>query len=237
MPTATLTPTTDLYHVRTDGTMSNGRNEASSTTIVDTFSELAAGSYIDSGIVYYKRTYLEFDVSSLVGNFITGITLYGEYADILSYDTPAPVAVYAGTGSLNGSDNTQYSLYLDNGIPIIKNPSLVRQWGGLTKPGKLDPPTFSAVLDLGVYPVDPTDGNIVIGIVSQNDFTNVYPVTAQQELIYASEYGSGGVVLPYIEVTYAASLGYPNTVMGIPGANITTVSGVPAANITNIMGV
>lgn len=234
--TINIYPTTDLYHIRTNDTSSDARNAASSTTIVDNFSELAIASYIDSGLLTYKRTYLEFDVSSLVGNFVTGITLYGEYSDIVSFGTPAPVAVYAGTGSLNGSDNTQYSLYLDNGIPIAENPSLVRQWGELTKPSKFDPQTFSAVLDLEVYQVDPADGNIVIGIVSQNDSTNVYPVTTQQELIYPTGFSGGGVVLPYIEVTYAAA-GYANVVMGIPGANITTVSGVPAGDIANIMGV
>jgi hypothetical protein len=231
--TINIYPTRDLYHVRTDDTSSAGRNAASSTTTLSNRPELTIASYIDGVGVTYTRTYLEFDVSSLVGNFITGITLYGEYGNIDNIESPAPIVVYSGTGSLDGGDYSQYSLYLDKGEPL--GGGLVRQWGELTKPvGKDDPFTFTSTLNLENYSVDPADGIIVVGIVSNNDFSDIYPYDPQREVIYSSEYAGGGVVLPYIEVTYAASLGYANLIMGVTA---TSVAGVPAANIISIMGV
>ena len=234
--TINIYPTTDLFHVKnTVDTSSVARNGISGDS-VDTSQPMWVALTTD--LTYntrtYYRSYFEFDVSSLVGNTITGITFYGEYASA-NINVNSPVVVYGGTGSLDQYDTTQYSLYLTKGT--IQEGTVVYPWGTLPQLQKGDPATFSSSLDLTRYPVNPADHNIIVGMVSRYDFIDNSGLVSEVFRIYGSEYPYGGVVLPYIEVTYAASLGYPNTVMGIPGANITTVSGVPAANITNIMGV
>ena len=163
---------------------------------------------------FFARTYLIFDIRT-VTTPVNNAKLYVRANTSVNEFSPTIYAAYGGNKPIGTTSD--YSLYLDNlsktGDSLSTIPILSRgEW-------------YSGLLDINIYPIDPLNILYVIGLVTEPDFTND---------IGNIEGGISGIsaYLSINEVT-----GYPNTVMGVAGANISTVSGVPSANIANIMGV
>jgi hypothetical protein len=169
----------------------------------------------DGGANYlFARTYLIFDITTVITP-VNNAKLYVSASTSVNKNPPTIYATYGGNNPKGITSD--YSLYLDNlsktGDPLSTIPILSRgEW-------------YSGLLDINVYPIDPLDGLYVIGLVTEPDFANA---------VGSTESGVIGISA-YLSINETA--GYPNTVMGVPGANISTVSGVPSANIANIMGV
>jgi hypothetical protein len=162
----------------------------------------------------FLRAYMSFDLSSVVGPINTA-KLYIQ-ASVVERRVEIVIA-YAGVKDISGGGNPIYSYYLDN-IDGPKNP-----WSIIYMPDNRA--YYSGNLDLTAYPIDLNiSTTYVIGIISKSDFRNS---------IGDSDSGIIGTNV-YLSINEA---GYPNAVMGVPGANISTVSGVPLANISKVMGV
>jgi hypothetical protein len=230
MATALIYPTEDYHHILTaPGTESTWRDYESSDTIRNNLT-LIIGSQTPPRT--YIRSYIEFDISGLNASSIDSITFYATH--LASTGTVAGTrifAMYAGSGSLSDTDNTQFSLYLQHGHPFDPPNGPVKiEWGMIDNISAKLTTLMSCSLDLTEYPVLPAHGRFVIGLVSTADYQNTIP-TGEIRIISSS---NAPTDRPYVTINYTSAGGYANQIMGVTA---TSVMGVPAGNIANIMGV
>jgi hypothetical protein len=205
-----INPLNIYWYTKSDRDWEIARNAASSDTYTegDGINEKVSLT-TDSGYYFFYRTYLEFDLKDVIS--VNNARLYISASTNVSNTTIH--AAYGGN-SLSGT-TADYNLYLTNIVTETPLSTIQIKSKGIL---------YSGLLDITTYPIDPKDGRYVIGLVTEQDFTNTIDGTAT---------GIEGV-FAYLSINEAS--GYPNTVMGISGANISTVSGVPSANISKIMG-
>ena len=210
-----INPENKYWYTKSDRNWSTARDAAESDSITagDGTDERVMLVDVGGGNYFFSRTYLIFDITT-VTTPVNNAKLYVRANTSVKF-SPTIYAAYGGNKPIGITSN--YSLYLDNlsktGDPLSTIPILSRgEW-------------YSGLLDINVYPIDPVDSLYVIGLVTEPDFTNA---------VDGTENGIVGISA-YLSINETA--GYPNAVMGVAGANISTVSGVPSANIANIMGV
>jgi hypothetical protein len=226
-----MTTTVDLpytraqWHEKIDSDWSTARNNTSSDSVTNT-TPARIGITKVGGYTFY-RLYLSFDLSILEipeGSTIDEIILSLQRTDRIrgQYD---PTIAYAGNEIITIIDKN-YPLYINNttgGIPLstISLKDATRYWQSLS-------------FDLNTYPVNIND-ILTIGVIDTYDFddsidafSNIYEIDLDVDSNP-----------PYLTITYTegGGGGYPNTVIGVPSANISTVMGVPTANISKVMGV
>jgi hypothetical protein len=211
-----INPENKYWYGKTDRNWSVARDATDSDSITAGNGTNERVVLLDDGGANYlfARTYLIFDITTVITP-VNNAKLYVSASTSVNKNPPTIYATYGGNNPKGITSD--YSLYLDNlsktGDPLSTIPILSRgEW-------------YSGLLDINVYPIDPLDGLYVIGLVTEPDFANA---------VGSTESGVIGISA-YLSINETA--GYPNTVMGVPGANISTVSGVPSANIANIMGV
>jgi hypothetical protein len=222
--TVTLSCTQTQWHEKVDADWSIARGARSSDSVY-TFSSSRVG-IIKAGYNFY-RTYLSFDLSSLSipgGSIIDEIRLSLKRTDLLGGNY-SPIIAYAGKSSMTLSNN-EYPLYIDNiigGSPLSN--ITIRGAGGIHD---------SSPFDLNTYPIGIND-ILTVGIIDALDFDNTIDGF---DNIYEIDTDTRSPNLPFLTITYTeGGGGYPNIVMGVPSANISTVMGVPTANISKVMGV
>jgi hypothetical protein len=223
--TVDLPYTRAQWHEKTDLDWSTARNSIDSDSVTNTTPARIGIAKVE-GYIFY-RLYLSFDLSILEipeGSTINEIILSLQRTDRIrgQYD---PIIAYAGDEIITRIDKN-YPLYINNttgGIPLskINLKDDTRYWQSLK-------------FNLNTYPVNIND-ILTIGIVDTYDFDDSIDAFSDAYEIDLDVESSP----PYLTITYTegGGGGYPNTVMGIPSANISTVMGVPTANISKVMGV
>ena len=239
MATATIYPTTGINYIRTAETWSSARvGDGTPSLQVQNGDKTIARTLLSATappipIYTFFRSYFDFDLSSIPSTAVIQTMSLHLYNIGVGSFTENVWLGYGGEHPLEGI-NEEYNYvynYLTKGAEL----GLISNWTANTfSSSSLDivdyPPTL---IDDGKNP--PYWAYYTIGCVSDADWTNNVDSTSPEVRIYGATPGMTGTKQPYLTVTYTA--GYSNTVIGVPGANISTVSGVPSANISKVMGV
>ena len=177
------------------------------------------------GIVYsapdfiFFRLYLSFDLSEIpVGATIDTITISLKRLDTIRA-VYSPIITYAGNQSLDG-DTNEYPLYIDN---------LNLDGDSLATIDIEDNANYYTSTNFTKYLISPGD-ILTLGIIDNYDFSNSINSYSDVYLIDLT------TNRPILTVTYTGGGGggYPNNVMGVSSANISSVRGVLSANISKI---
>ena len=177
------------------------------------------------GIVYsapdfnFYRLYLSFDLSEIpVGATIDTITISLKRLDTIRA-VYSPIIAYAGNKSLDG-DTNEYPLYIDN---------LNLDGDSLATIDIEDNAIYYTSTNFTKYLISPGD-ILTLGIIDNYDFSNSINSYSDVYLIDLT------TNRPILTVTYTGGGGggYPNNVMGVSSANISSVRGVLSANISKI---
>ena len=176
------------------------------------------------GIVYsapdfiFFRLYLSFDLSEIpVGATIDTITISLKRLDTIRA-VYSPIITYAGNQSLDG-DTNEYPLYIDN---------LNLDGDSLATIDIEDNANYYTSTNFTKYLISPGD-ILTLGIIDNYDFSNSINSYSDVYLIDLT------TNRPILTVTYTGGIvNYPNNVMGVSSANISSVRGVLSANISKI---
>ena len=176
------------------------------------------------GIVYsapdfiFFRLYLSFDLSEIpVGATIDTITISLKRLDTIRA-VYSPIITYAGNQSLDG-DTNEYPLYIDN---------LNLDGDSLATIDIEDNAIYYTSTNFTKYLISPGD-ILTLGIIDNYDFSNSINSYSDVYLIDLT------TNRPILTVTYTGGIvNYPNNVMGVSSANISSVRGVLSANISKI---
>ena len=176
------------------------------------------------GIVYsapdfiFFRLYLSFDLSEIpVGDTIDTITISLKRLDTIRA-VYSPIITYAGNQSLDG-DTNEYPLYIDN---------LNLDGDSLATIDIEDNAIYYTSTNFTKYLISPGD-ILTLGIIDNYDFSNSINSYSDVYLIDLT------TNRPILTVTYTGGIvNYPNNVMGVSSANISSVRGVLSANISKI---
>ena len=176
------------------------------------------------GIVYsapdfiFFRLYLSFDLSEIpVGATIDTITISLKRLDTIRA-VYSPIITYAGNQSLDG-DTNEYPLYIDN---------LNLDGDSLATIDIEDNAIYYTSKNFTKYLISPGD-ILTLGIIDNYDFSNSINSYSDVYLIDLT------TNRPILTVTYTGGIvNYPNNVMGVSSANISSVRGVLSANISKI---
>ena len=179
------------------------------------------------GIVYsapdfiFFRLYLSFDLSEIpVGATIDTITISLKRLDTIRA-VYSPIITYAGNQSLDG-DTNEYPLYIDN---------LNLDGDSLATIDIEDNAIYYTSTNFTKYLISPGD-ILTLGIIDNYDFSNSINSYSDVYLIDLT------TNRPILTVTYTGGIvNYPNNVMGVSSANISSVRGVLSANISKINGI
>ena len=190
-------------------------------TFSDSFSSINPGRV---GIVYsapdfnFYRLYLSFDLSEIpVGATIDTITISLKRLDTIRA-VYSPIIAYAGNKSLDG-DTNEYPLYIDN---------LNLDGDSLATIDIEDNANYYTSTNFTKYLISPGD-ILTLGIIDNYDFSNSINSYSDVYLIDLT------TNRPILTVTYTGGIvNYPNNVMGVSSANISSVRGVLSANISKI---
>ena len=190
-------------------------------TFSDSFSSINPGRV---GIVYsapdfnFYRLYLSFDLSEIpVGATIDTITISLKRLDTIRA-VYSPIITYAGNQSLDG-DTNEYPLYIDN---------LNLDGDSLATIDIEDNAIYYTSTNFTKYLISPGD-ILTLGIIDNYDFSNSINSYSDVYLIDLT------TNRPILTVTYTGGIvNYPNNVMGVSSANISSVRGVLSANISKI---
>jgi hypothetical protein len=191
-------------------------------TLSDSFSLTNPGRV---GIVYsapdfiFFRLYLSFDLSVVpVGSTIDSITISLKRTDTIRA-VYSPIITYAGNQSLDG-DTKEYPLYIDN---------LNLDGDSLATIDIEDNASYYTSTNFTKYLISPGD-ILTLGVIDDYDFNNSFNSYSDVYLIDLA------ANRPILTVTYTGGGGggYPNNVMGVSSANISSVRGVLSSNISKI---
>jgi len=191
-------------------------------TLSDSFSLTNPGRV---GIVYsasdfnFYRLYLSFDLSEIpVEATIDVITISLKRLDVIR-DIYSPIIAYAGNQPLDG-DTKEYPLYIDN-LNLDKD--------SLATIDIDDNSKYYTSTNFTRYVISPGD-ILTLGIIDNYDFSN--SVNSYSDVYFIDLVTNP----PILTVTYTGGGGggYPNNVMGVSSANISSVRGVLSANISKI---
>ncbi len=207
------------WYDKLDPVWSDARDFNRSDNVYST-SPFGVGITYDGRDYIFFRIYLSFNLGVIPnGSTINDIRLYLKREDSIKQPY-SPEIAYAGSIPVDGLDS-EFPLYISN---TLRGESLA----SITIND--DSQYYSSGLfNLLTYPVSPGD-SLSIGIIDTYDFNNT--VNSFSDLYQISN--SSGYE-PYIEVNYSAGGGgYPNNVIGVSSANISSVHGVLSANISKI---
>ena len=191
-------------------------------TLSNSFSSTNPGRV---GIVYsapdfnFYRLYLSFDLSVVpVGSTIDSITISLKRTDTIRA-VYSPIIAYAGNQPLDG-DTKEYPLYIDN---------LNLDGDSLATIDIEDNASYYTSTNFTKYIISPGD-ILTLGVIDTYDFTNSINSYSDVYLIDLI------TNRPILTVTYTGGGGggYPNNVLGVSSANISSVRGVLSANISKI---
>ena len=130
----------------------------------------------------------------------------------------SPIITYAGNQSLDG-DTNEYPLYIDN---------LNLDGDSLATIDIEDNAIYYTSTNFTKYLISPGD-ILTLGIIDNYDFSNSINSYSDVYLIDLT------TNRPILTVTYTGGIvNYPNNVMGVSSANISSVRGVLSANISKI---
>ena len=216
MPTYTIYPNYDAFYSKNAKNFADARGATESDSFDDT-SPILDISALDNGTdVDFTRTYLRFNLSSVIGT-ITGMSL-NIFTETVIGDYIA--VTYSGI-KVNG-DVTDYPLYLDAGSKewAIRDILKVNQYNEIILDENLVP-----------FPNQLTSPNLVIGLIDVNDFDNS-GIVGNFIRIFSANYFDRGRQ-PFLTVN-SESTGYPNKVIGIQSSSISNVNGINISNISKI---
>jgi hypothetical protein len=216
MPTYTIYPNYDAFYSKNAKDFRNARVAKESDSFDDT-SQILDISALDNGTdIDFTRTYLRFNLSSVIGaitnmslNIFTE-TVIGDYIAV----------TYSGTRIFE--NNTDYSTYINEGSIewAARDVLKVAQYNEI-------------ILDKNLYPfpnqlVSP---NLVIGLIDVNDFDNS-EIVGNFIRIFSVDSPDRGR-RPFLTVTSELT-GYPNKVIGVQPISISNVNGTNISNISKI---
>jgi len=191
-------------------------------TLSNSFSSTNPGRV---GIVYsapdfnFYRLYLSFDLSEIpVGATIDSITISLKRTDTIRA-VYSPIIAYAGNQPLDG-DTKEYPLYIDN---------INLNGDSLATIDIEDNASYYTSTNFTKYLISPGD-ILTLGVIDDYDFNNSFNSYSDVYLIDLA------VNRPILTVTYTGGGGggYPNNVLGVSSANISSVRGVLSSNISKI---
>lgn len=206
-------PDYSAYYEKTSRPFSSTRDAESSdvfynkdTYLISSVTDLGGGEY------QFNRSYLVFDVSVSKQPFSA---LYlNIYPD--SSSTSKSITITYGAYDGLAQDNTDYSNYIINGeIDWVGKANIIN---GQYNEFYLRP-NIAAYNNIGF---------LVIGIIDNNDFGNVY--NSSTLLNIDSDSGTNPPYLRYV----TSSSGYSNTVLGVSSSSISNVNGTNISNISKI---
>ena len=217
--TVEINPTDAFWYQKSDKFWGDARDSVSSDSVYST-NPASVGIFLDPPNYNFFRTYLSFDLSVIpVEASIENITINLKRVDSIR-GTYSPIIAYGGD-KLNGVIS-EYSLYLNN-INVDGKSLATINIGD-------DGLYYSSTNFDKSYLVLPGD-TLVVGIVDDLDFNNNVNDYSDNYLIDLSTRNSK----PYLRVTYTGGIvNYPNNVIGVASANISSVRGVLSENISKI---
>lgn len=217
--TVEINPTDAFWYQKSDKFWGDARDSVSSDSVYST-NPGSVGIFLDPPNYNFFRIYLSFDLSVIpVGATIETVSISLKRVDSIR-GVYSPIIAYGGD-KLDGVIS-EYSLYLSN-IDVDGNALATINIG--------DDGLYYRSTDFGkAYPVYPGD-NLVVGIIDDLDFNNNVNDYSDIYMIDITTRGSQ----PYLRVSYTGGIvNYPNNVIGVASANISSVRGVLSENISKI---
>lgn len=216
MPTYNIYPNYDADYLKNAKDFRNAREATESDSFNDN-TEILNISAVDNGTdVDFTRTYLRFNLSSVIGT-ITGMTL-----NIYATSVVGDYIAVTYSGIIVNQDITDYPLYLDEGSIewATRDVLKVDQYNEIILDKNLSP-----------FPNQLVRPNLVIGLIDVNDFDNS-EIMGNAIRIFSVNYPDRDR-RPFLTVT-SESTGYPNKVIGIQSSSISNVNGINISNISKI---
>lgn len=217
--TIEINPTDAFWYQKSDKFWGGARDSVSSDSFYST-NPGSVGIFLDAPNYNFFRTYLSFDLSIIpVEASIETITINLKRVDSIR-GTYSPIIAYGGD-KLDGG-LTEYSLYLNN-INVDGKALATIDIG--------DDGLYYSSTDFDKsYLILPGD-TLVVGIIDDLDFNNSVDSYSDNYLIDITTNRSK----PFLRVTYTGGIvNYPNNVIGVASANISSVRGVLSENISKI---
>ena len=217
--TVEINPTDAFWYQKSDKFWVDARDSVSSDNVYST-NPGSVGIFLDPPNYNFFRIYLSFDLSVIpVEASIENITINLKRVDSIR-GVYSPIIAYGGD-KLDGVIS-EYSLYLSN-IDVDGNALATINIG--------DDGLYYSSTDFDKsYLILPGD-TLVVGIIDDLDFNNSVDSYSDNYLIDLSTRNSK----PYLRVSYTGGIvNYPNNVIGVASANISSVRGVLSENISKI---
>lgn len=207
-------PDYSAYYEKTSRSFSSTRDAEISDIVYDKDTYLISSvTDLGGGDYQFNRTYLVFDMS------VIRASISALYLNIYPNSSSTSKSVTITYGAYDGllQDERDYPNYIINGE--------IDWLGG--KANIIDEQYNEFYLRPNIAAYD-NRGFLVIGIIDDDDFDNVY----KSSTLLNIDSGSG-TNPPYLRYV-TSSAGYSNTVLGVSSSSISTVNGTSISNISKI---